>query len=68
MTGYDFHPQAALDLDEIWEFIAGDNLDAADRVIADVLASISWCLSQTRAIDARTSPRGPCASPWYVST
>jgi plasmid stabilization system protein ParE len=29
MTGYDFHPEAALDLDEIWEFIAGDNLDAA---------------------------------------
>jgi hypothetical protein len=22
MTGYDFHPEAVLDLDEIWEFIA----------------------------------------------
>jgi plasmid stabilization system protein ParE len=38
MTRYDFHPEAALDLDEIWEHIAGDNLDAADRAIADVLA------------------------------
>jgi plasmid stabilization system protein ParE len=40
MTGYDFHPEAALDLDEIWEFIADNslNLDAADRVIAEILA------------------------------
>jgi plasmid stabilization system protein ParE len=40
MTGYDFHPEAALDLDEIWEFIAGDNVDAADRAISDVLAAL----------------------------
>jgi plasmid stabilization system protein ParE len=44
MTGYDFHPEAALDLDEIWEFIAeanlDANLDAADRVIADILAAL----------------------------
>jgi hypothetical protein len=61
MTGYDFHPEAALDLDEIWEFIAEANLDAADRVIVDILAlSISCCLSQIRAINVQTSPRGPC--------
>jgi plasmid stabilization system protein ParE len=40
MSGYDFHPEAAVDLDEIWDFIAEGNLDAADKVIADVLASI----------------------------
>jgi plasmid stabilization system protein ParE len=40
MTGYDFHPEARFDLDEIWEFIAEDNLDAADKVIADILAGI----------------------------
>ncbi|MGD0457008.1 MAG: type II toxin-antitoxin system RelE/ParE family toxin [Terriglobia bacterium] len=40
MTGYDFHSEAAVDLDEIWDFIAEDNLDAADKVIADILASI----------------------------
>ncbi len=32
MTGYDFHPEARFDLDEIWEFIATDSLDAADRI------------------------------------
>jgi hypothetical protein len=25
MTGYDFHPEADLDLDEIWEFIANNS-------------------------------------------
>ncbi len=40
MTGYDFHPEALVDLDEIWEFIRADNLDAADRVIAEILAAI----------------------------
>lgn len=40
MTGYAFHPEALVDLDEIWEFIRADNLDAADRVIAEILASL----------------------------
>jgi plasmid stabilization system protein ParE len=41
MTGYDFHPEARLDVDEIWEFIRADNLDAADRMIAEILAAIA---------------------------
>ena len=40
MIAYDFHPEARLDLDEIWEFIRGDNLDAADRLIAEILDAI----------------------------
>ncbi len=40
MTGYDFHPEASFDLDEIWEFIAEDSLDAADKVISDILAAL----------------------------
>jgi plasmid stabilization system protein ParE len=40
MTGYDFHPEARFDLAEIWEFIRADSLDAADRVIAQILAAI----------------------------
>jgi plasmid stabilization system protein ParE len=40
MTGYEFHPAARFDLAEIWEFIRADNLDAADRVIAEILAAI----------------------------
>jgi len=41
MSGYDFHPEARFDLDEIWEFIRAHNLDAADRVIAEILAAIA---------------------------
>ena len=37
---YDFHPEVRLDLDEIWEFIRADSLDAADRLIAEILAAI----------------------------
>jgi plasmid stabilization system protein ParE len=33
MRGYDFHPGAQSDLDEISEFIGSDNLAAADRMI-----------------------------------
>jgi plasmid stabilization system protein ParE len=40
MIAYDFHPEARLDLDEIWEFIRGHNLAAADRVIAEILDAI----------------------------
>lgn len=36
MIGYDFHPEAEADLNEIWEYIAEENVRAADRVIAEV--------------------------------
>ena len=37
MTGYAFHPEARIDLEEIWDFIRADNLDAADLVVAEIL-------------------------------
>jgi len=40
MTGYEFHPEAVLDLDEIWEFIGADSLDAADRIVAEIISKI----------------------------
>ena len=40
MTAYDFHPEAAIDMREIWDYIAESSPDAADRVIADVLDTI----------------------------
>ena len=40
MTGYDFHPEARFDLDEIWEYIRADNLNAADRTISEILSAI----------------------------
>ena len=54
MTGYDFHPEAAVDLDEIWEFIAADNLEAADGVIGDILRAIDVLV--TSRIRATAAP------------
>ncbi len=41
MSGYAFHPEAFADLDEIWEYIAGDNIDAADGVLADIHSTLT---------------------------
>lgn len=40
MSGYVFHPKALTDLDEIWEYIAEDSPDAADRVIGEIHETI----------------------------
>ena len=45
MSGYDFHPEARFDLDEIWEFIRVDNLAAADKVVAEILSVIRSLVS-----------------------
>ncbi len=31
MNEFVLHPQAYADIDELWEYIAADNLDAVDR-------------------------------------
>jgi plasmid stabilization system protein ParE len=41
MSSYLFTPQAAGDLFEIWRYIAGDDLEAANRVEGAIHASCS---------------------------
>jgi len=36
VTGFVLHPEAYNDVDEIWEYIAADNLVAADRVLDEI--------------------------------
>lgn len=36
MSDYEFHPEAEIDLNEIWDYIAADNITAADRLIGDI--------------------------------
>lgn len=36
MSSYAFHPEARLDLDQIWDYIADHDIAAADRVIGEV--------------------------------
>ncbi len=45
MSGFVFHPDALADLNEIWEFIAADNLDAADRVLDEIQETIRTLVS-----------------------
>jgi toxin ParE1/3/4 len=40
MSGYALHPDAFTDLDEIREYIARDNPDAADRVLEEIFDAI----------------------------
>jgi plasmid stabilization system protein ParE len=40
MSGYSFHPAAFADLDNIWESIAENNTDAADRVVTEIYDTI----------------------------
>jgi len=40
MIAYDLHPEVRRDLDEIWDFIAEDSSDAADKVMGNILARL----------------------------
>jgi plasmid stabilization system protein ParE len=40
MSDHQFHPDALSDLDALWDYIAVDNVDAADRVVDEIFATI----------------------------
>jgi plasmid stabilization system protein ParE len=40
MSGFVLHPEAFTDLEEIWEYIAADSLDAADRIRDEIFEAI----------------------------
>ena len=40
MSGYVLHPKAYTDLDEIWEYIAADDPEAADRVVEETYDAV----------------------------
>lgn len=40
MADHFYSPEARLDLLEIWEYIAHDNLDAADRVVREIAQAV----------------------------
>jgi plasmid stabilization system protein ParE len=44
MSKFVLHPEAYADLKEIWEYIAADNLDAADRVLDEIYEAITSLL------------------------
>ncbi len=52
MSGYVLSTDAELDLDEIWEYIAADHLDAADRWIEKLFDAFEL-LGQTPSLGHR---------------
>jgi plasmid stabilization system protein ParE len=45
MSGFLLHPAADSDLDEIWEYVAEDNIDAADRLLEEFHNAIGTLVS-----------------------
>jgi toxin ParE1/3/4 len=41
VSDYALHPDAADDIDDIWEFVANESLDAADHVVTDIFEAIA---------------------------
>ena len=48
MSGFVLHPEAYTDLNDIWDYIAADSLDAADRVIEEIYSAIKSLVSFPR--------------------
>jgi len=40
MSGFAFHPDALNELNEVWDFIAADSIDGADRIVDEIFDSI----------------------------
>lgn len=45
MSGFQLHPEAYTDVDDLWEFIAEDSIDAADRVREKIYDAIQALVS-----------------------
>jgi len=66
MNEFVLHPEAFNDLDEIWEYIAAENLDAADRVLDEIYDAIgSLVRFRIRVTLAQRSRRVPCGFKWF---
>lgn len=49
MSEFVLHSEALRDLEEIWEFIAADNVAAADRVLEEIHAAIRTLVPYPKA-------------------
>jgi plasmid stabilization system protein ParE len=69
MTQYDFHPEAEIDPTEIWDYIADDNVSAADRVVLRTFTVFSkpWLLFLSAATVKPTSLTALYVSSAYES-
>ena len=61
MSGFVLHPEAYTDLEEIWEYIAADSLEAADQVREEIYDAIQSLVPFPHiGHSPRTLRHGPC--------
>jgi len=60
MSKFVLHPEAYSDLSEIWEYVAADNHDAADRLLDEIYASLT--LPRSLSKNWPLSPRSHIAA------
>ncbi len=63
---FDFHPEAAVDLDEIAEYIAADNPDAAERVTEEILSALAMLATNPQMGHRRPKLTGKPLRFWLV--
>lgn len=67
MSAFVLHPEAYADLDEIWEYIADDNLDAADRVLEEIFQTIRSLVTFPHQGHKRPDRRWPAAMANHIA-
>lgn len=69
MSDYAFHPDAFADLSDIWDFIAQDSENAADRVLDEIENAINMLVSTPHAGHLRPELNSVVFdSGWFVAT
>ena len=67
MKAFVFTPLAARDLNEIWDYLASDSIQAADRVLVALKKRCTgWQKIQARDTGEKTLPTAGTASSWSI--
>jgi plasmid stabilization system protein ParE len=66
VNAYQFHPDASAELNEIWEFIARDNEEAADRTLNEIQSAIDMLVNNPFAGHTRTDLSSRIIRFWLV--
>jgi plasmid stabilization system protein ParE len=68
VSAYSFHPDAFADLNDIWEYIAQDNVDAANRVLDQIESAINMLVSSPHAGHLRPDLSSRTLRFWLVQS
>jgi plasmid stabilization system protein ParE len=66
VSAYSFHPEAFADLKEIWDFIAQESVDAADRVLDEIERAIDMLVNNPHAGHLRPDLNARTLRFWLV--